>query len=95
VFEEIRLQVPAKLSNAMLQSDLNDRILDLGRERYNTEQLQKSLNAQQESHKELIAALSKSQSAIVDELTKEGSVLSNLVNSESLLQAKYVSNLVV
>ena len=73
----------------MLQSELNARMVDLGRERHNTEQLQKSLNAQNEAHKELIETLKKAQSAIVDELTKEGSVLASIVNSENSVQKKY------
>jgi hypothetical protein len=65
-------------------------MLDLGRERYNTEQLQKSLNAQKEVHKELIETLNKAQTTIVDELTMKGSVLASIVSSENLIQTKYV-----
>lgn len=79
----------------MLQSDLNARVLDLGRERHNTEQLQKSLNAQNEAHRELLAALKKTQTTMVDELTKERSVLGGIINSESSIQTKYYALLIV
>jgi methanogenic corrinoid protein MtbC1 len=63
-------------------------MLDLGRERHNTEQLQKSLDAQNDAHKELVETLKKAQSTIVEELTKEGSFLANIINSESTIQMK-------
>ena len=63
-------------------------MVDLGRERHNTEQLQKNLNLQNETHKELVEAFKRAQSTIVDELTKEGSVLANLVNSDQSIHAK-------
>ena len=72
----------------LLQSDLNARMIDLGRERHNAGQLQKNLNAQSETYKELVETLQKSPSAIVDELTKEGSVLAILINSENSIRAK-------
>ena len=72
----------------LLQSELNARMVDLGRERHNTEQLQKNLNLQNETHKELVEAFKRAQSTIVDELTKEGSVLANLVNSDQSIHAK-------
>jgi hypothetical protein len=78
-------------ANELLQSELNARMLDLGRERHNTEQLQKSQNAQNESQKELLETLKKAQSTIVNELTKEGGVLASLINSEASIQAKYIS----
>jgi hypothetical protein len=75
-------------TNELLQSDLNARMLDLGRERHNTEQLQKSLNAQNKFHRELVETLKKGQKTIIDELTKEGSVLASIVNSENSIQTK-------
>jgi hypothetical protein len=63
-------------------------MLDLGRERHNTEQLQKSLNAQNKFHRELVETLKKGQKTIIDELTKEGSVLASIVNSENSIQTK-------
>ena len=63
-------------------------MIDLGRERHNAGQLQKNLNAQSETYKELVETLQKSPSAIVDELTKEGSVLAILINSENSIRAK-------
>ena len=74
----------------LLQSDLNARMIDLGRERHNTGQLQKNLNAQSKTYRELVETLQKSPSTVVDELTKEGSVLAKLINSENSIQAKYI-----
>jgi hypothetical protein len=65
------------------------RLLDLSRERHNTEQLQKSVNVQSEAHKELVATLNKLQSAIIEELIKGGSSLENIANSENSIAAKY------
>lgn len=94
--DESCLQSAVERTNQLLHSDLDARVLDLGRERHNTEQLQKSLNTQNEAHRELIATLKKAQTAIVDELTKEGSVLAGIVNSENSIQTKYytLSNIV-
>ena len=63
-------------------------MVDLGRERHNTEQLQKNLNTQNESHKEFVEAFKRAQLTIVDELAKEGSMLANLVNSDQSIHAK-------
>ena len=82
------LQCSVEKTNVLLQSELNARMVDLGRERHNTEQLQKNLNLQNETHKELVEAFKRAQSTIVDELTKEGSVLANLVNSDQSIHAK-------
>lgn len=87
----ICLQWPVEKTNVLLQSELNARMVDLGRERHSTEQLQKNLNTQSESHKELVETFKRAQSTMVDELTKEGSVLANLVNSDQSIHAKYSS----
>lgn len=73
----------------MLQLDLDARVLDLGRERHNTQQLQKSLNAQSEAYRELVATLRKAKTTIVDELTREGGLLAGIVNSENSIQTMY------
>ena len=85
------LQYPVQQTNLLMQSELNARMVDLGRERHNTEQLQKNPSTQNESHKALTEILKETQSALVDDLTKEGSVLANVFNSEQSLQAKYSS----
>lgn len=86
------LQHVGQRTNDLLQSDLNARMLDLGRERHNTEQLQKSLDAQKESHKELVEIVQKSHLSVLDELTKGGSVLAGVVNTENSIQTKYYSH---
>lgn len=75
-------------SNALLKTDLDKNMIELGRTRHTAEHYQKQFIAQDSSHKELIELLKNTQSNIVDELTKEGGVLARVLNSESSTLAK-------
>lgn len=72
----------------MLTADLERNLLELSREQHNSDQLHKQLTAQLEVHKDLMALLKKIPSDIVAEFTKDGSTLSEILNSESAIKAK-------
>lgn len=74
--------------NKLLQSDLERLVQELGRERHNAEQCQMQLTAQTAIHKQLVDLFKTSQTNIVKDLTKEGSVLMNLLDSEGTTRAK-------
>ena len=63
-------------------------MLELGRERHNSEQLQKNLNAQNQAHKELIESMNNMGPNLIKELTKEGSLLTDILDLENSIQTK-------
>lgn len=75
-------------TEALLTQDLNSRVAELGRERHNAEQFQKQLNIQNSAHEELVTLFKNTQSALIEELTKEGGVLAGMLKMESSTQDK-------
>jgi len=75
-------------TNGLLKVELERNVLELGRERHLSEQYQKQLNAQSSSHKELVELLKNTQTSIVDDLTKEGGILTRLLTSDNTTKTK-------
>jgi len=75
--------------NTWLQRDLNERLLDLGRERHNTEQLQRLLKGQTENHKELVELIkSDAPSKVIQELVKHGGIIESVLESGNLTRER-------
>jgi hypothetical protein len=75
-------------NNALLQADLNSRVSELGRERHIAERLQKQLNVQNAAHNELIELFKNTQASVLEDLTKNGGVLANLLNFDKPILEK-------
>ncbi|KAG9246922.1 hypothetical protein BJ878DRAFT_558681 [Calycina marina] len=74
-------------SKSILQKDLDSRLLDLGRERHNTELLQKQLKEQSENHKELVELIKNDTSSnVLHELTKSGGMIETLMKSDNSIK---------
>jgi len=72
-----------------LQKDLDERLLDLGRERHNTKTLHKQLTGQKEMHKELVALIkSDTPAMILVELAKNGGIIQKLLESGNLTRER-------
>jgi hypothetical protein len=77
-----------KRSDHLHNKELEQRVAELGRERHNVAQCQKQLTTQSSSHAELVELVKSTQTKIVDELTKDGSLLSRVMSLESSTLAK-------
>jgi hypothetical protein len=89
---DLCLQGIEKMKTQLLNSDLDKRVLELGRERHHSEQYQNQLNGQAAAHKEVVEQLTKYHTGIMDELTKEDGILARILSSESATQAKLVQS---
>lgn len=69
-------------------NELAQRVAELGRERYNVEQLKKQLATQTSSHEELVELLKNTPTLMIEELTKDGSIFSKVLSSQDLTITK-------
>lgn len=87
-YDKLTVHITVARTNGLLKVELERNVLELGRERHLSEQYQKQLNAQSSSHKELVELLKNTQTSIVDDLTKEGGILTRLLTSDNTTKTK-------
>ncbi|RFU35085.1 hypothetical protein B7463_g1229, partial [Scytalidium lignicola] len=74
--------------NSVLKTELDLRLVDLGRERKLSDQLQKKLDRDNIDHTEVVELLSRTRADTVDRLAKAESLLENMLNLQNLAQVK-------
>ena len=77
-------------TNKLLKQELEKRVLELSRERYNYERLGRQFDTQNKTYNDLVEALNAMQYGMIDALFVEGGVVETLVASDKSTQEKYV-----
>ena len=72
----------------LIQSDLDLRLEDLGREKFNVQQLQEQLQGQINLHKQLVEMMQNLPEEVTGKLIGEDSILGKILNSENATKAK-------
>ncbi len=72
----------------MLKADLEHRLVDLSRETHRNEQLEKQVETQISTYKELVGQMSQLPSAVAEELQSENTFLANIMNAQNITNAK-------
>jgi chromosome segregation ATPase len=80
--------VIAMKNNALIQSDLNLRLTDLGREKFNVQQLQELLQGHKNVYQQLVEMVQKLPKEITEKLMGEESILAKILSSGNATEAK-------
>jgi hypothetical protein len=72
----------------LLQADVEKALIELSREKYQVEQLEKARVDPPDSHKELVELLKKTPKEVTNELNKEESLLAKLLELGKATQAR-------
>lgn len=76
----------------MLKDDLEHRLIDLSLETHRKEQLEKQLETQTSTYKELVDQMNQLPGAMAEQLQSENGFLANILNAENATHAKWVNN---
>jgi len=78
----------AMKNQELIQSDLDLRLEDLGREKFNVQQLQEQLQGQINLHKQLVEMMQNLPEEVTGKLIGEDSILGQILSSENTTKAK-------
>jgi hypothetical protein len=78
----------AMKNKELIQSGLDLRLEDLGREKFNVKQLQEQLQGHINLHKQLVEMMQKLPEEVTGKLIGEDSILGKILNSENATKAK-------
>jgi hypothetical protein len=78
----------AMKNQELIQSDLDLRLEDLGREKFNVQQLQEQLHGHINLHKQLIEMMQKLPEEVTGKLIGEDGILGKILSSENATKAK-------
>jgi predicted HTH domain antitoxin len=78
----------ATKNSELLETTLEKRLMELSREKYHVEQLEKSRGDPLDSHKVLVELLEKTPNEVAHELSKEGGLLGKVLDLVKATQIK-------